>query len=117
MARLPEIEARLLRIAGHHEKLALMEGAPEPPEPDPPAMAQFPLENPFSQARRHVLQAEGNVARQRVLLARLSADPRHALLADQARMILATLTHTLKLAREHLALELAEEGGAGDPNG
>ncbi|MBV8336297.1 MAG: hypothetical protein JO358_12825 [Alphaproteobacteria bacterium] len=58
------------------------------------------------QARRHVREAEGHVARQEALVERLSHNEKHAALAEQAREILGTLMRSLSLAREHLALEL-----------
>lgn len=81
---------------------------PEPTDGEPrqEAMRHKPDEDPVSQARRHVRQAEGNVARQEALVARLSDNDKHAALADQAKEILDTLRRTLSLAREHLALEL-----------
>ena len=65
-----------------------------------------PDEDPLAQARRHVRQAEGHVARQEALIERLSLNDNHAALAEQAREILRTLRQTLSLAREHLELEL-----------
>jgi hypothetical protein len=63
-------------------------------------------EDPIAQARRHVWEAEGHVARQEALVERLSHNDKHAALAEQAKEILGTLRQTLSLAREHLALEL-----------
>ena len=63
-------------------------------------------EDPITQARRHVREAEGHVARQEALVERLSHNEKHAALAEQAREILGTLRRSLSLAREHLALEL-----------
>jgi hypothetical protein len=104
----PELGAQLLRIAAHHDRLALLEGGEPPPENPLLAPAEKPLESAVAKARRHVLQAEANVAHQQALCARLVANPRLAGLTAQARSVLSTLTHTLRLAREHLALELAE---------
>ena len=70
------------------------------------SVRQRPTEDPVAQARRHVAEAEGHIVRQEALVARLSGDARHVALAVQARVILATLRQTLRLAREHLALEL-----------
>ena len=53
-------------------------------------------------ARRHVAQAEAEVARQ-------DARVRYVELAAQARAILSTLTHSLRLAREQLARELKNQ--------
>jgi hypothetical protein len=125
--RFPEIRERLLRIAASNERLAesveaaygLPKGRPEtilvsqssPPNWRMTAEAEEPvryrpLEDPVAQARRHVAEAEGRIARQEALVARLLLDNKHAALADQGKEILATLKHTLSLAREHLALEL-----------
>ena len=65
-----------------------------------------PDEDPIAQARRHVREAEGHVARQETLIERLSHNDNHAALAEQAREILGTLRQSLSLAREHLELEL-----------
>ena len=70
------------------------------------SVRQRSSEDPVAQARRHVAEAEGHIARQEALVARLSGDARHVALAVQARVILATLRQTLRLAREHLTLEL-----------
>jgi hypothetical protein len=103
LARFPEMGAQLLRIAAHHDRLAALEWGERPPAP------HAAPQSPGDKARRHVLQAQANVARQQALCARLAVDPRQAALRGQARLVLATLTQTLKLAREHLAAELAEE--------
>ena len=63
-------------------------------------------EDPVSQARRHVAEAEVRIERQEALVARLSDNSKYAALLDQAREVLATLKYTLRLAREHLELEL-----------
>lgn len=68
-------------------------------------------EEPIAQASRHVVEAQRHVARQEILVARLSGDPRHAELAAEARNILDTLNHTLSLARQHLELELRKRSG------
>ena len=70
------------------------------------SVRQRSTEDPIAQARRHVAEAEDHIARQEALVVRLSGDARHVALAVQARVILATLRQTLRLAREHLALEL-----------
>jgi hypothetical protein len=124
------MQARLLRIAASHERLVkLAEGGARregpPSEPDhrvPPAddlrgsriaaeyeeasVRQRSREDPIAKERRHIAQAEDRIARQETLVAKLSADKRFGDLAAQARVILATLKETLRLAREHLALEL-----------
>ena len=60
-------------------------------------------------ARRHVAQAEAEVARQDARVVKLSNDNRYVELAAQARAILSTLTHSLRLAREQLARELKNQ--------
>jgi len=124
------MRARLLRIAASHERLvALAEGGGrrEGPsnEPDHGALATDDLrgsrttaeceeasvrqrsrEDPIAKERRHIAQAKDHIARQEALVVKLSADKRYTALAAQARVILATLKQTLRLAREHLALEL-----------
>jgi hypothetical protein len=125
--RSPEVRATLLRIAASHARLArLAEGvkgmsadasngsavretpaeaaeASEFPEQPP---RKKPAEDPISQARRHVAEAQNRIERQEELVARLASDSRHAPLAAEAREILQTLRHSLSLAREHLDLEL-----------
>jgi hypothetical protein len=59
-------------------------------------------EDRLSMARRHVLEGEGRVARQRLLIAELDRDG-HAELAVKARQLLATFETTLRLEREDLA--------------
>ncbi len=66
-------------------------------------------EDPLAQAERHVRQAEAHVAQQRAIVARLDRD-QHGEAATIAREMLATLEHTLELARAHLRLERAERG-------
>jgi len=118
---------RLLRIAASHERLArladasrqLVSDIPEDPEPRPdsapdPRIAEKSregtvrrwLEDPVAQTRRHIAEAESHIARQDALITRLSGDERYAVLVEQAKDILDTLTHTRNLARQHLALEL-----------
>jgi hypothetical protein len=53
------------------------------------------------QAERHVRQAENLVARQAEIIAELERDG-HPASALRARTVLATLCHSLALAREHL---------------
>jgi hypothetical protein len=62
--------------------------------------------DPVSQARRHVVEGEARVERQKALVARLSDGSNHPQLAGQAKEILRTLQQTLCLARDHLELEL-----------
>jgi len=115
----PEIRARLLRIAASNERLCdLAEGvlvtaeakgdtvACNPLLKPPQATAVRPTEDPVSQARRHVAEAEVRIERQEALIARLSYRGRHVSLAEQANEILSTLKQTHRLARDHLELEL-----------
>ena len=117
--RFPEIQARLLRLAASNERLLnIAEGAgdiaesedyaetPEPVKPSPQAATIKRTEDPVSQAGRHVAEAEARIERQQALVARLSDNIKYAALLDQAREVLATLKDTLRLARDHLALEL-----------
>ena len=131
-SRIAEVRAMLLRMAARYEHLARLtenrqqtaEGAPDPvldfaSQPKPlsaaPAAASRKQtvepslgEDPVSQARRHVAEAEMRVARQRALIERLSSNPKYSDLTTQARAILETLQTTLSLAREHLELELSK---------
>jgi hypothetical protein len=109
--RFPEIQARLLRIAAANERLGnIAEGHAAPSEPvaseDEATVRRS--EDPVSQARRHVAEAEVRVERQEALAAKLSDSGKNLQLADQAREILGTLKQTLRLARDHLALELSK---------
>ena len=61
------------------------------------------IEDPVSQARRHVAEAEARIERQKALVARLSDSGNSLQLAGQAREILSTLQQTLRLARDHLS--------------
>jgi hypothetical protein len=116
-SRFPEIQARLLRIAASSERLCNLaegkgdvtesEGRAEPGEPAKSLHeATKRAEDPVSQARRHVAEAEARIERQEALVARLSDNSKLVALANEAREILATLKQTLRLARDHLALEL-----------
>jgi|SRR6516162_1508503 len=117
-SRFPEIRARLLRIAASNERLCnIAEGADDRAEAEGNAEPQEPVklspqttikrtEDPVSQARRHVAEAEARIGRQEALIARLSDSNKHVALANEAREILTTLKQTLRLARDHLALEL-----------
>ena len=117
-SRFPEIQARLLRIAASSERLCnIAEGteamsagegegqAKEPAELSPDAATKRAEDSVF-QARRHVAEAEARIERQEALVARLSDSNKHLALASEAREILDTLKHTLRLARDHLTLEL-----------
>jgi hypothetical protein len=63
-------------------------------------------EDAFAQAARHVAEAEARVARQEAIIAELDRDG-HPAAAERARRILATLSQSLVLAREHLRIEHA----------
>jgi hypothetical protein len=58
-------------------------------------------EDLLAMTRRHVLEAQGHVAHQETLVAKLDREGRVALAAE-AREILATLRTSLALAQEHL---------------
>jgi hypothetical protein len=58
-------------------------------------------EDLLAMTRRHVLEAQGHVARQETLVAKLDREGRVAL-AAKAREILAILRTSLALAQEHL---------------
>jgi len=123
-------ERRWLLIASSHERLTKLAEASLPlssevleecePSPDSApnlriaqqsgkkASMRHRREEPVAQARRHVAEAEAHIARQEALIARLSGDERYAQLVAEANHILDTLEHTLRLAGEHLALEISE---------
>jgi hypothetical protein len=115
----PEIQARLLRIAASNERLSdIAEGVPAatdvkghlvPPEPLKRSnqAAVERTEDPVSQARRHVAEAEVRIERQKALVM-LSGSDKYFSLARQAEDILCTLQQTLRLAREHLEFELSK---------
>jgi hypothetical protein len=112
----PEIQARLLRIAAANERLCnIADGTHTPAQTEDDAVtpvtsrheaAVTRAEDPVSQARRHVAAAEARIERQEALVAMLSNSSKYAALAGQAREILSTLKQTLRLARDHLELEL-----------
>jgi hypothetical protein len=107
----PEIQARLLRIAASNERLCnIAEGndttTRTEPVPSRHEAAVGRSEDPVSQARRHVAEAEARIERQEALVAKLSNSSKYLSLAGQAREILSTLKQTLRLARDHLELEL-----------
>ena len=115
-SRFPEIQARLLRIAAFNERLCnLAEGTHAAAEAEGRAVTSLHevavkhTEDPLSQARRHVAEGEARIERQEALVARLSDNSKYASLANQGRGILGTLKQTLRLAREHLELELKKE--------
>ena len=115
----PEIRERLLRIAASNERLcdiaegilvsAEAKGEAIPPEPLLKPSRGAPVrstEDPVSQARRHIAEAEARIERQEALIARLLESGRHIFLAEQANEILSTLKQTHRLARDHLEFEL-----------
>jgi hypothetical protein len=107
----PEIQARLLRIAASNERLcSIAEGNDTTTHTEPVTSrheaAVGRSEDPVAQARRHVAEAEARIERQEALVARLSDSSNYLSLAGQAREILSTLNQTLRLARDHLELEL-----------
>jgi hypothetical protein len=125
-ARSPELRERLLRIAASHERLVKLaeslktsrEAYDTSDNPELPAggargardaarsLRRPSDEDSVAMARRHIAEAEDRIARQENLVAKLSSDRRHTALAAEAREILATLKHTLVLARQHLEIEL-----------
>jgi hypothetical protein len=117
----PEVRESLLRIAASYERLVRSAERAESLRSEPAdgpqemrnaaayeeeVLRQKPAEDPIAQARRHVVEARGHIARQEALVARLASDNRHAALAPEARAILVTLKQTLSLAQQHLDLEL-----------
>ena len=131
-SRSPDMRARLLRIAASLENLGrLAEGITRLPQPpfDAASAPEASLDNDeapritehtespvsnsstesaLAQARRHVAQAEDQVARQRALVEKLSKNDKHIALIAEAKGLLYTLEHTLILARRHLSLELSK---------
>ena len=93
----PEIQARRLRITASNERLSNIaegvriaadaKGYPVPPEPLKRSneAAGKRTEDPVSQARRHVAEAEARIERQKALVARLSCSDKHFSLARQAK--------------------------------
>jgi hypothetical protein len=116
----PEIQTRLLQIADANEVLCNMaEGTHAIAQTDDhPVVQKLPkplheaairrTEDPRSQARRHVAEAEVHIERQEALVAKLSYSNKYLSLARQAKDILRTLQQTLRLARDHLELELSK---------
>jgi hypothetical protein len=66
-------------------------------------------ESPVVQARRHVIQFERRVERQKQLIEELERD-KHPAMAVHGRKILEVLEESLRLARVHLQLELDHYG-------
>lgn len=107
------------RIAASHQRLAgsavpvkvLLAGCSDAFKGarDGEASVRRPLhQDGIARARRHVAEGEGHIARQEQLVAKLSLGDRHTELAAEARVILATLKHSLRLAQEDLATELSK---------
>jgi hypothetical protein len=71
------------------------------------AMAR--TESPVVQARRHVIQFERRVERQKQLIEELERD-KHPAVAAQGRRVLEVLEESLRLARVHLQLEIDHYG-------
>jgi hypothetical protein len=117
-SRFPEIQARLFRIAASNERLCnIADGIHTTPQTEDHPVTLITArdeaavrrtEDPVSEARRHVAEAEGRIERQEALVARLSDSGKYLSLADQATEILGTLKQTLRLAREHLEYELSK---------
>ena len=68
-------------------------------------MSNRSTEDPLTMTCRHVREAEGHVARQEALIQELDRDG-HIELAVEVRELLATLKTSLRLAQEHLSIEL-----------
>lgn len=105
--RIAASNERLCNIAEGTRATAEAEGDAISLEPlTPPQQTTIkPTEDPVSQARRHVAEAEARIERQEALVAGLSHSGEHIFLAEQAIEILLTLKQTHRLARDHLALE------------
>lgn len=67
----------------------------------------YPLEKPLEIARRHVVEAEAGVARQRELVAELERQGHDS---TQAQAVLHLFEHTLRFMHEDLADRLREAG-------
>ena len=66
-------------------------------------------ESPVAVARRHVVDAERRVARQKRLIETMERD-RHMSMAANGRKVLSVLEESLRLARVHLELERKHYG-------
>jgi len=71
-------------------------------------------EPPVVVARRHVVEFEHRVERQRELLERLERGKNSPMIVAEARKVLETLEQSLRLARAHLQLEIAHYGDQGE---
>ena len=65
----------------------------------------------LEQARAHVIQFERRVERQKRLIETLERD-KHVRMLDKAHVVLATLEQSLRLARQHLQIEISRHGDA-----
>ena len=70
-------------------------------------------DSPVVVARRHVIEFEHRVERQRELLERLQRGKNSPMIAE-ARKVLGTLEESLRLARDHLQLEIDHYGDQGE---
>lgn len=70
------------------------------------AVAGRAVRDPLTTARKYIAEAEDRVARQEALVLRLLQDKRRRNVAAKAKEILDTLKHSIRLAREHLSIEL-----------
>jgi hypothetical protein len=70
-------------------------------------------DSPVVVARRHVIEFEHRVERQRELLERLQRGKNSSIIAE-ARKVLGTLEESLRLARAHLQLEIDHYGDQGE---
>jgi hypothetical protein len=67
-------------------------------------MSDRSAEDSLVMTQRHILEAEGHIARQEALIEELDRDG-HPKLAVKAREILETLKTTLRLGQEHLSMQ------------
>ncbi len=65
--------------------------------------------SPIARAEQHVAQAERRVVRQKQLIEKLVRD-NHPITAKQACEVLSVLEESLRLAHEHLGLEIKHFG-------
>ena len=73
-------------------------------------------ETPVELARRHVTEGEQRVARQKTIVERLVKDGHEPRAVDKARLVLRTLEHSLRLAKEHLEIELSHSSDEAPPS-
>jgi hypothetical protein len=72
------------------------------------------VDSPVVVARRHVTEFEHRVERQRGLLEKLERGKNSPMIVAEARKVLETLGHSLRLARAHLQLEIDHYGDQGE---